>query len=65
MQAAWGGGGGGGGRGGRGTGEIPFLPSASLEKSLLRADGNVCRVFFRLPQKAFCLATKSLSERSS
>lgn len=33
-----------------------------MEESLLRADGNVCRVSFRLPQKAFCLATKSLSE---
>lgn len=64
MQAAWGSGGG-VGRGGRGTGKVPFLPSASLERSLLRAEGNVRRVSFRLPQKAFCLATKSLSERGS
>jgi hypothetical protein len=50
------------GGGVRDPGEVPFLPSASMERSLLRADGNVCReYFFRLPQKAFCLATKSLS----
>lgn len=35
-----------GGGGVRGTGEVPFLSSASMEKSLLRAEGNVCRECF-------------------
>lgn len=45
-------------------GLVFFASLSPLTKGPLVADGNVCRVFFSYSPKAFCLATKSLSEPS-